>query len=108
MREKMSMNNRAKQFLPFDAMKGLQEALRAAEFENESVSHHRLSEDEAKRISAVLAELRQAKTIYVKYFKDAHYYEIRGKGKLDPYEAYLEIEDLKIPLMDIYDIKEEK
>ena len=84
MREKMSMNNRARQFLPFDAMKGLQEALRAAEFENESVSHHRLSEDEAGRIGAVLAQLNEKKQV--------------------PYESLLVFEEKSIPIFDIYQL----
>lgn len=105
MRKRMDMNSRARQFLPFDAMKGLQEALRAAEFENESVQHHHLSEDEARRISSVLSSLGKSSKVYVKYFADHHYYEISGEAKLDPYGALLLIDDLSIPIMDIYDLK---
>ncbi len=104
MREKMSMNNRARQFLPFDAMKGLQEALRAAEFENESVSHHRLSEDEAGRIGAVLAQLNEKRQVHVRYFEQGHYFELDGEAKLDPYESLLVFEEKSIPIFDIYQL----
>lgn len=105
MKSKMSMNDRARIFLPFDAMKGLQAALRAAEFENESVLHHRLSDDEARRISAILSNLDENCRLFVKYFEDGHYYECQGDASLDAYESLLEINDKKIPLHDIYDLQ---
>lgn len=104
MREKMSRNNRARQFLPFDAMKGLQEALRAAEFENESVSHHRLSEDEAKRIGELLQRLHDKHLVRVRYFKDDHYYESEGEAKLDAFRSLLLLEKEEIPIFDIRDL----
>lgn len=104
MREKMSANNRARQFLPFDSMKGLQEALRAAEFENESVSHHRLSEDEARRIGSVLSQLNEKKQVHVRYFEEGHYYDLEGEAKLDPYESLLVFEEKNIPIFDIYQL----
>ena len=105
MREKMSRNSRARQFLPFDAMKGLREAIRAAEFENESVLHHRLSEDEAKRISAILSSLNAGDAVYVKYFADSHYFEEKGPCKLDVTRSILVVNEVEIPLFDIYDLK---
>ena len=104
MREKMSRNNRARQFLPFDAMKGLQEALRAAEFENESVLHHRLSEDEARRIGDILAKLTEKKAVHVRYFEDNHYFEYDGEAKLDALASTLFIGDKSIPIFDIRDL----
>ena len=105
MRTKMSMNDRARIFLPFDAMKGLQAALRAAEFENESVLHHRLSDDEARRISAILSDLEANCRVFVKYFESGHYFELSGEATLDEVNSILEVGDKKIPLFDIYDLK---
>ena len=50
------MNNkeRAKQFMPFDAMKGLNEALRAKEERRTRVERKQLSEDMAEELSRVL------------------------------------------------------
>ena len=104
MREKMSMNSRARQFLPFDAMKGLQEALRAAEFENESVQHHLLSEDEARRMGEVLKTLKEQRKVHLKYFKDDHYFEIEGLAKLDAYQSVINIENIEVRIFDIRDI----
>ena len=104
MREKMSANSRARQFLPFDAMTGLQEALRAAEFENESVLHHRLSEDEARRIGDVLKELREKRNVHLRYFKNDHFFERDGEAKLDAYRSVLLIDNEEIPIFDIRDL----
>ena len=105
MREKMSRNNRARQFLPFDSMKGLQEALRAAEFENESVLHHRLSEDEARRIGVVLSQLGEKRHVHARYFENGHYYDLDGEAKLNPYESVLEFEQKSIPIFDLYQLE---
>lgn len=48
MREKMPLSQRAKIFLPFEAVRGLRQALKAKEFEVEAVSKGKLSEDEAR------------------------------------------------------------
>ena len=49
--EKMKRSDRARQFLPFDSLKGLQQALRVKEYENERTLKGDLSEDTIKKIS---------------------------------------------------------
>ena len=50
-RMRMPRINRAAQFAPFDALKGLQEALRVKEFEHDKIAKSELSEEQAKRLS---------------------------------------------------------
>ena len=47
----MPRGDRAKQFMPFDALKGLKQALREKEIEHESGDFPELSDDEIKQIS---------------------------------------------------------
>lgn len=53
----MTQAERAKQFAPFDAMKGLQEALRDREERHARVERHDISEEDIERNSSVLAML---------------------------------------------------
>lgn len=56
----MTQAERAKQFAPFDAMKGLQEALRDREERHARVERHDISEEDIERNSSVLAKLTKA------------------------------------------------
>ena len=47
----MKREQRAKQFAPFDALKGLQDALRVKEYEHESIIRGEISEDDTVLIS---------------------------------------------------------
>ena len=53
----MTRQERAKQFAPFDAMKGLQEALRDREERHGRVSKREISEESEMNISYVLKKL---------------------------------------------------
>ena len=50
----MPRGERAKQFAPFDALKGLQQALRLKEYEHERVEKGDLSEEDVLRLSTIL------------------------------------------------------
>ena len=104
-REKMPLSQRAKQFLPFDAVKGLQQALRMKEFEAEAVSKGRLEEEEAKNISAILSSLRGQEVVEARFFRSGHYYFVEGKAKLVHEEGYLIVGDEKIRLNDLFGIR---
>ena len=47
---KMPRENRAAQFAPFDALKGLSEAIKLKEYEHDRVALKELSEEQAKEI----------------------------------------------------------
>ena len=72
-RMRMPRINRAAQFAPFDALKGLQEALRVKEFEHDKIAKSELSEEQAKRLSKILLEFEKGDVLEVTYFKDGYY-----------------------------------
>ena len=53
----MTRQERAKQFMPFDAMKGLQEALRAREEQHARVEKRELSEEAARRLALTVSAM---------------------------------------------------
>lgn len=104
-REKMSRNNRAKQFLPFDAMKGLKEAIHLKEYEHEKITMGELSEEKANEISSLLSSLKKGDYVFVTYFEDGYYHKMEGKCVLDIYNNAITVEKKELSLSQIYDIK---
>lgn len=103
----MPRSERAKQFMPFDTLKGLKNALRMKEYEHERVSKVELSEEKATEISKKLLNLNKNDIVTVKYYNDGHYKEITGKAKVLIEQHCIEINYNKIDFDDIFDIKME-
>ena len=59
--------SRAKQFLPFDALKGLQEALKEKEIEYEE--RKELSEETLNDLDTILNRIEIGNIITIKYYK---------------------------------------
>ena len=74
-----SRDFRAKQFLPFDALKGFQEALRKKEIEY--IPKKDLSEDVKEELGEILSSLDIGENIRVKYYNISKYEYILGKVK---------------------------
>lgn len=74
------MNNkeRAKQFLPFDALKGLTEALREREERRTRVEKKQLSEDMAEELSLALSEVEVGTAVRITFYSDGHYLDLEG------------------------------
>ena len=68
---------RAKQFLPFDALKGLQQALREKEVEYEEKKE--LSEDTLVELNNKFNQIENGRYVKIKYYKNGRYNEIKGK-----------------------------
>ena len=103
-RMRMPRINRAAQFAPFDALKGLQEALRVKEFEHDKIAQSELSEEQAKKLSKILLEFEKGDVLEVTYFKDGYYINESGSAKLIPDEGLLVVSEIKIPIDDISNI----
>ncbi len=101
----MSREMRAKQFAPFDALKGLQEALRLKEYENERVEKGEVTQEKAFEFSQILINYEKTNILSVTYFFNGRNYTIDGKAKIDCIEHYLIINNVKIKFDDIIDIK---
>lgn len=101
----MSRQDRAKQFAPFDALKGLSKALRLKEYKHDQITQGQMSEEDATKISNTLAILKKNDQTKVIYFDDGYYKEIKGKTNLFMEEGIIEVENQKIDLKFLKDIE---
>ena len=99
------MANRAKQFAPFDALKGFQEALRKKE--KMPIPRKELAEEKAEEINEKLKQLTTGKLITVMYYNDGEYIQLTGTVvKIEKNKRYLQMAEIIIPIDDISDIIE--
>ncbi len=106
MRDLMIRQQRAKQFQPFDAMKGLKEALKDREERHNRVDKREISEERIKAIENVLVKLEKGVKIRVEYYKAFHYVVIKGVvDKIFSAKNYLMLGEEKIFFDDIYEIR---
>ena len=102
-RPKMSISNRAKQFAPFDALKGFREALKAKE--KIKMDKKELSEERAKEISDFLRNIKEGMLITIVYYSDGEYIQLTGVViKIEKQKRCLQIAERIIYFDDIYDI----
>ena len=67
--------NRAKQFLPFDALKGFKEALKEKEVEYEDKKE--LTEETLTELNDCFNKIEIGSKVRIKYYKNGKYNEIR-------------------------------
>ena len=101
----MPRGERAKQFAPFDALKGLQQALRLKEYEHERVEKGDLSEEDVLRLSTILSNLEKNTLVEVQFFFDGHIKPKQGKVKVDLVNQVLALDNIKIDFLDLIDIR---
>ena len=97
------MENRAKQFMPFAALKGYEEALRTKE--KVVVEKIELSEEKKSELDYKIQQIQKNDMITVVYFLKDEYIKLEGMvSRLDTDARILKIVNTKIPFEDIYDI----
>lgn len=97
------MDNRAKQFVPFAAVKGYEEALRAKE--KIVVEKIELSEERKEELDFILHQIKKNDIITVVYFYKGEYIQLEGMVSwLDKDARVIKIVNTKIPFEDIYEI----
>lgn len=102
----MTPIERAKQFMPFDAMKGLNEALREKEEKHLRVEKRELSEEAADRLSAAINKVQKGTVVWVEYYRAFHEVTLQGKvTKIDTVYRYLIIGEERIYFDDLYKLK---
>lgn len=95
---------RAKQFAPFAALKGFEEALR--EQEKICVEKKEVSEEKAREINDSLKTVSQGDRINLTYYKDRQYLTVTGVAeKFDLSMKYLEISGVRVTFDDIFEIE---
>lgn len=72
----MSRVDRAKLFIPFDALKDLQEILR--EKEKDVEERKELSEESLMELQEELNKVDKGSTVFIKYYKNNKYVDISG------------------------------
>lgn len=96
--------NRARQFLPFDALNGLQEALREKEIERELKIE--LSEEQIEKISQDILNLDEKERIEVHFYNGIKYIKLSGiLEKVDYLRKKIILDEIRINFCDIISIK---
>ena len=101
---KMSTADRAKQFAPFSALKGLDEALRQKE--RVFVEKPEFSDEAAEELSQKLAKISVGMRVNVVYYSDGECVSVDGLVTgIDKAFKRLTVVKMEIPMDDILDIK---
>lgn len=102
-RPKMSVEDRAKQFMPFAALKGYEDALR--EKEKIIVDKIELSEEKKNELDMVFKDICHKDMVTIVYFSKDEYLKITGMvSKIDTDSRFIKVVNTKIDFDDIYDI----
>ena len=102
-KHKMPIEDRAKQFMPFAALKGLPDALAAKE--KITVPKVELSEEMAEELDRKMHELAKGRIASVVYFHKDEYIKTTGMvARIDETSRLLQIVNTKIPFDDILEI----
>ena len=102
----MTRAERAKIFAPFDAMKGLQEALRDREGRHLRVERHEISDEQAERNSRILIKLRRGMKVEIDCYCAFH--DVTKRGRITDVNCtfrWLKLEGEQIFFEDIYSIR---
>ena len=98
----MRREERAKQFLPFDAMKGLAAAMRREEERATRVDRIELGEEDAALLSSALSHIRRGEAISVTYYDGGHYRTLCGQvTEMDEIRRILKVGATSIPFDDV-------
>lgn len=99
----MTRQERAKQFAPFDAMKGLYEALRIKEERHGRTERRCLSEDELRINCAALGRIEKSDIVSIDCYLDFHNVTVKGRvSEVSMAYRFIRIEEQKIWFDDIY------
>jgi len=104
-RAPMPPSRRAKQFAPFDALKGLKEAIAAKEKRAEP--RRELTDYMKEQINNTLTELRKGQQVTVIFYGNLEEEELQITGtvmKVDAYWQTLQVNKVAIDFSEIYEI----
>jgi hypothetical protein len=105
-RKGLTPNQRARQFLPFDALKGLQEELRRREENYGKEIKREISEEKEEKISNIMQQLEIGSMVRAEYYKNGYYEIVYGAvKKLSTVYHFIVIEDTKINFTNLYDLE---
>ena len=98
------MSDRARQFLPFDALKGFKDLIK--EVERVKVNKKELTEENIERLSKTILSLEKGMMVKVIYFEQDDYLKLEGiVSKIDITNRFIMIVKKRISLDDIFEIE---
>ena len=103
----MDKLQRAKQFMPFSALKGFEQAVREKEkpWEPKVI----LGEDARQELNFKLQGVQPGDRIRAEYYRDGAYITIYGRvSRIDPLSRRIHMGEKKIPIDDLRDIEREE
>lgn len=102
-KHKMPVSERAKQFMPFSALRGFNQILRTKEhLKTEKIE---LTEDMAAKLNLLFHQLAPKMMVCVTYFSQEEYVKISGMvAKVDTTSRILQVVNTRIPFDTILDI----
>ena len=104
MAAKMKISDRARQFLPFDSLRGFYALVKLQE--KEIMPKKELSDDELERLDLLFKEVKKSSMIKVKYYYLDGYIEQTGLvAELDTIYRTITIVTTKINLDDIIEVE---
>ena len=102
-RAKMPISQRAKQFAPFAALKGFEEAI--AQKQKIYLRKPDLSEEMAQKLDDDIKKTKKGEKITVTYYYDGEFFDVSGIVKnLDLIYKTIAIDNNIIPIEDIFKI----
>ena len=101
----MNRAERAKQYLPFDALRGLREELALREERHTRTERKELSETQQQELSLALSSLKKGDGVSVTYYAQGHYVVLDATlEKIDAYKGVLVLSGVTVSFEDLYDI----
>lgn len=98
------MSDRARQFLPFDALKGFKDLIK--EVERVKVNKKELTEENIEKLSKTILSLEKGMMVRVIYFEQDEYLKLEGiVSKIDITNRFIMIVKKRISLDDIFEIE---
>lgn len=101
----MTREERAKQFMPFDAMKGLKEALLDREEKHLRTEMHEVSEEQAEHNSEILSRIRKNAKVKITCHISSHDISLSGTvNKIDRQLRQITVNGILLSFSNIYEI----
>ena len=99
----MTRNERAKQFMPFDGVKGFREAIAEVERRHACLPPRELSEDVKSQIDRALQKIKRGTPVRVDFYNGQNESRILGRvTDVDAVFGFLYVGDVRIPFERLY------
>ena len=102
----MPASQRAKQFMPFAAVKGLEKAIIQQDQLLNREDQMELGEEQVQEINMVLNRIKRGTAVFVRFYKDGKHQTMQGKvQRFDFIRSVISINGEAIPIEKISDIR---